>query len=146
MQYEVVTLAEKKIVGLSSRTGNEDPQMAAVIGGLWQKFMGEGVWQSIQHPANPYCVCLYSDYDATSYAVTVGAEVTENGNPELTQQVIPAGKYARFCIKGDVVKDVGAAWNEIWAMPLARSYTGDFEEYLSNVDGVAEVAIYIALQ
>lgn len=145
MQYEIVTLPEKKIVGLSARTGNNDPQMGAVIGGLWQKFM-DGIWSMVNHPANPYCVCLYSGYDATSYDVTVGAEVTKNGNPTLTEKTIPAGKYAKFHIKGDVVKDVGSAWAEIWAMPLDRSFTGDFEEYLSNVDGVAEIDIYIALK
>lgn len=145
MNYEIVTLSEKKIVGVEARTDNNDPQMPAIIGGLWQKFMG-GVWQSIKNPANPRCLCLYSNYGESSYDATVGAEVTANGNPELVEKTIPAGKYAKFFIKGDVVKDVGNAWGEIWTMPLDRSFTGDFEEYLSNVDGVAEVEIYVALK
>ena len=38
MKYEIVTLQEKKIVGVQARTGNEDPNMQMVIGGLWQKY------------------------------------------------------------------------------------------------------------
>lgn len=146
MNYEIVTLKEKIMVGVTARTGNNAPDCTEVIGGLWQKFMENGVWASIQNKANIYCIGLYSDYDETSYDVTVGAEVTENGNPELTEKIIPAGKYAVFNLKGDVVKDVSSAWSEIWAIPLDRSFTGDYEEYLSNENGVAEVKIYIALK
>ena len=146
MDYEVVSLEEKIIVGLKGRTGNNDSKCTQIIGGLWQKFMAEGTAQSIKNVISPYPVCLYSDYDETSYDVTVAMAVSNNENPELEVKTIPAGKYAKFSIKGDVVKDVANAWSEIWTMPLERSYKADFEEYLSNVDGVAEVNIYVALK
>jgi len=146
MNYDIVTLKEKTIVGITARTGNDDPDCSKIIGSLWQRFMQGSIWASLQNKANPYCIGLYSNYDETSYDVTVGAEVTENGNPDLSAKRIPAGKYAVFHIQGDVVKDVTEAWNAIWEMPLERSFTGDFEEYLSNQDGVAEINIYIALQ
>ena len=146
MNYEIVTLKEKIVVGTSARTGNNDPNCSKIIGGLWQKFMGEGIWEATKNKANPYCIGLYSNYDETSFDVTVGCEVTENGNPELVEKRIATGKYAMFSVKGDVVKDVSEAWEKIWAMPLDRSFSGDFEEYLSNEGGVADVRIYIALK
>ncbi len=148
MNYEIVNLEEKTIVGLTARTGNTDPDCQKIIGGLWQDFMGKGIMNGLKNKANAYCVGLYSDYDFATmkYDVTVGAEVSENGNSELSAKTIPAGKYARFSIKGDVVKDVSNAWQEIWAMSLERTFTADFEEYISNENGVAEVYIYVALK
>ncbi len=146
MNYEIVTLKEKIVVGIGARTGNNDPDCSNVIGGLWQKFMGDGIWEAMKNKANTYCIGLYSDYDETSYDVTVGCEVMENGNPELTEKRIAAGQYAVFSVKGDVVKDVAQAWEKIWVMPLDRSFSGDFEEYLSNDNGVADIKIYIALK
>lgn len=49
-------------------------------------------------------------------------------------------------IQGDVVKDVSRAWEEIWSMPLERAFSADFEEYISNENGIAEIDIYIALK
>ena len=110
--------------------------------------MGNGISASLKNKANPYCVGLYTNYnfEEVTYDVTVGAEVSQNENTELSFKIIPAGKYAKFNIKGDVVIDVTNAWNEIWEMPLERTYTADFEEYLSNENGVADINIYIALK
>lgn len=148
MNYEVVNLEEKTIVGVTARTGNNDPQCQAVIGGLWQRFMGEGIEAGVRNKANAYCVGLYSDYDMKEmkYDTTVGVEVTGNANPELSVKIIPAGRYAKFHIEGDVVRDVAAAWNDIWKMPLERSFTADFEEYISNDNGAAQIDIYVALK
>lgn len=147
MNYEIVNLEKKNIVGLTAKTGNNDPDCQRIIGGLWQDFMNKGIWNSLNNKTNTYCVGLYSNYDFVNmtYDVTVGAEVSENANPELSQRTIPEGRYAVFNITGDVVKDVANAWEEIWAMTLDRSFTGDFEEYLSNENGVANVNIYVAL-
>lgn len=146
MNYEIVTLQEKIVLGVTARTSHNDPQCQQVIGGLWQHFMAEGLVESVRNRANPYCIGLYSNYDETFYDVTVGVEVTENSHPELTEKTIPAGSYALFRIKGDVVRDVAEAWDKIWTLPLDRSFSGDFEEYLSNEKGVAEINIYIALK
>lgn len=147
MNYEVVNLAEKTVVGLCARARNDDPECGKIIGGLWQKMMTENLAETIKNKANNYVIGLYSDYDFKdmSYDVTVGVEVTK-AEDDLTTKVVPGGKFAMFKIKGDVVKDVGAAWNEIWKLPLERSFTGDFEEYISNVDGVGEINIYVALK
>ena len=37
MNYEVVNLKEKKVVGLNIRTNNNDPNMSNDIGKLWNE-------------------------------------------------------------------------------------------------------------
>ena len=39
MNYEIVNLEEKRVVGLAARTNNQSPEMGAVIGGLWEKVL-----------------------------------------------------------------------------------------------------------
>ena len=43
MDYEVVNLDEKIAVGIGKRTGNGDPHMKEIIGGLWNRFYNEGI-------------------------------------------------------------------------------------------------------
>ncbi len=146
MNYEVVTLEEKKIVGVAARTGNASPDMQQVIGGLWQDFCGKGSNASIRNRLNEHSFGIYSDYEADSYQVTVGAEVFEAANKDLVQITIPAGKYAHFHVFGDQVKAVASAWQEIWNTDLKRKFTADFEEYVA-FDGVnATVEIYVAIE
>jgi predicted transcriptional regulator YdeE len=38
------------------------------------------------------------------------------------------------------------AWGEIWKMDLDRSFTGDFEEYLTGDVENCDIDIYIALK
>lgn len=153
MNYEIVTLEEKKIVGLNARTSNADPAMNAVIGGLWQKLFGEGIFASMPDKVSGHSIGLYSDYENGAegeYDITIGCEVTGAENrPEGTiVKVIPGGRYAKFVIFGDMVEAVCKAWTDIWAMDeLDRAYTGDFEEYVdSKEEGDSEIHIYIALK
>ena len=148
MDYEIAQQKEKQIVGLTARTGNLDPDCQKIICGLWQDIMDKQIAESIRNKANGYFVGLYSNYDfkEMTYDVTVGCEVTANGNPDLTAKTLPAGRYAMFRVHGDVVKDVSEAWNTIWALPLERTFTGDYEEYISNENSAADVNIYIALK
>ncbi|HKM00347.1 MAG TPA: GyrI-like domain-containing protein [Mobilitalea sp.] len=146
MNYEEITLAEKVVVGLSAKTSNGDPQMQEIIGGLWQRFYQEGINDSVKNKVNGYAIGLYSDYEADNYLVTVGNEVSKADNPGLSLKVIPAGRYAKFVIKGNMITAVADAWNDIWQMNLNRSFTGDFEEYLNGDMENAEINIYIALK
>ena len=152
MNYEIVTLEEKIIAGLTARTGNSDPNCPAIIGGLWQKFMEENIVSNIKKISSPYTIGLYSDYDSQTYDVTVGMTISLDGTSDaktagLSVKTIPAGKYAKFAINGNVVTAVQDAWNKIWQMPLERSYTADFEEYLNHKeDNTADINIYVALK
>ena len=143
MNYEIVELKEKTIAGFAARTGNEDPQMGAIIGDLWKQLYTPENTEKIQNRVNAYAIGLYSDYDKEGYQVTAGFEVSdaESGNG-FTVKTIPAGRYAKFSVHGDMIEAVANSWKEIWETPLDRTFTGDFEEYLSQED----IDIYIAIK
>lgn len=146
MEYEIVTLKEKTVVGVSERISNKDPQMGEKIGGLWEKLYQGGVNATIKNKINDHAIGLYSDYDKDQYCVTAGNEVLKAENDELTVKTIPAGTYAKFSVHGHMVKAVVEAWEEIWKMDLDRSFTGDFEEYLNSDWEEADIDLYIALK
>lgn len=146
MQYEIVSLEEKIVVGLSAQTGNTDPQMQKKIGELWQNFYVSGIAETVKNKINDYAIGLYSDYIGESYTVTVGNEVSKAENAELTVKKIPAGKYAKFSVHGNMQAAVSNVWEEIWNIDLDRSFTGDFEEYLNSDMENADIDIYIALR
>ena len=146
MNYEIVNLEQKTVVGVSAITSNSDPKMNEVIGGLWEKLYQGGINATIKNKTNEYAIGLYSDYSNDQYCVTAGNKVSKLENDDLTVKIIPAGKYARFSIHGHMEKVVAKAWDEIWKMDLNRSFTGDFEEYLNSDWDNADINIYIALK
>lgn len=146
MNYEIVTLEEKIVVGVSTQTSNEDPQMGEKIGRLWTELYQGGIHDTIKNKVNEYAIGLYSDYTNDGYMVTAGNEVSKSENEELTTKVIPAGRYAKFSVQGHMETAVAQAWSEIWTTDLDRSFTGDFEEYLNSDFENAKIDIYIALK
>lgn len=150
MNYEIVTLEEKLAVGISARTNNADPNMSAVIGQLWNRFFCEGIFTAIPHKANEKALGIYTDYAADEkgdYTVVVAREVLSD--PESEKFItckIPAGRYAKFVVKGDMHKAVADAWEEIWKLDLPRKFGCDFEEYQNDSMDNAEIHIYISLQ
>lgn len=146
MNYEVVNLNEKTVMGVSAVTSNNDPKMGEIINGLWEKLYHGGVYETIKNKVNEYAIGLYSDYEGDKYCVTAGNEVSKADNEELTVKIIPAGKYAKFSVHGHMERAVAEAWGEIWKMDLNRSFTGDFEEYLNSDFDNADIDIYIALK
>lgn len=146
MNYEIVELKEKIVVGVNEVTGNDDPNMGAIIGGLWNDLYEGGVSSNIKNKVNEYAIGLYSDYNDNKYEVTVGNEVSKADNNGYIVKTIPAGKYAKFSITGHMQRAVAAAWEEIWKMNLDRSYLADFEEYLNSDYENAKINIYISLK
>lgn len=146
MNYEVVNLEEKIVVGVSAITGNNDPKMGEIIGGLWEKLYQGGINANIKNKVNEYAIGLYSDYKDSEYCVTAGNEVSKIENEDLSVKIIPAGKYAKFSVHGNMEKAVAEAWGKIWAMNLDRSFTFDFEEYLNCDFENCDIDIYIALK
>ena len=150
MDYEIVTLKEKIAVGVSARTNNMSPDMGAVIGGLWNRFYGEGIYASIPNKADGKALGIYTEYagdEKADYTVVVACETSQKpqgGDYQVCR--IPAGRYARFVIHGDMVKAVGAAWQAIWDMKLPRAFSCDFEEYQDDSMDNAEIHIYVSLK
>ena len=149
MNYEIVTLEEKIVAGISARTNNTSPDMGAVIGGLWNRFYQQGVYTSIPGKANEKALGIYTDYagdEKADYTAMVACEVTEEPQGgAYTVYRVPAGRYAKFVIHGDMVQAVGAAWQEIWRMDLPRCFQCDFEEYQDDSMENAEIHIYVGL-
>ena len=126
MNYEIVNLEEKIVVGISAITSNDDPNMGKIIGGLWEKLYQDGINETIKNKVNEYAIGLYSDHEDNKYTVTVGNEVCKAENEGITIKKIPSGRYAKFFIEGNMQKAVAEAWNEICQMDLDRSYEADF--------------------
>lgn len=150
MNYEVVNLKEKKVVGLNIRTNNNDPNMSNDIGKLWNEFFNQGIFSEIKNKVNERAIGLCSNYESDftgDYDMTVACEVSDEKEiPKGTiVKKIPAGKYAKFIVKGHMQKAVYEFWQELWTMNLDRAYTCDFEEYINSDIDNAEINIYIAL-
>lgn len=150
MDYEIVNLEKKTAVGIQARTSNLSPDMGAVIGGLWQRFFGEGLFFAVPEKANAKSIGLYSNYsdDMNEYDVTVCCEVdhAETVADGLTVAEIPAGKYAKFVVQGNMVTAVHDFWTQLHKIDLPRAYTADFEEYQNTDENNAVIHIYISLK
>lgn len=151
MEYEIVKLEEKIAVGITSVTNNNDPDVGVIIGGLWETFYKDNVFEKIKEKKTHKTLAIYSDYkgqEQDDYNITIACEVNAiNEVPEgLAVKKINAGNYAKFIIKGDVQKDVLKFWQELWGMNLDRAFLSDFEEYQSCSMQEAEVHIYIGLK
>ena len=147
MEYEVVEIKEKMVEGVLIKTTNQDGKSMKDIGIVWQKFFTKGIFESIENKVGKSTIGLYTDYEgdcSMPYYFMAGCEVsdksTDIGDREV--KIIPAGKYAKFIVHGDVQMAVGEAWDKIWKMDLKRKYICDFEEYVSE----QEIHIYIGIE
>lgn len=155
MSYTIVNLPECAVVGPTIRTANDSPACTADIGGLWQRFMECGMDNAVPGARTaPYTSFgLYYNYDATcnEYDLLVGFE-TDAAAPEgMVRQIIPAGRYAKFEIRGgDCVKSVADMWIAVWEdaeLTAQRAFTVDFEAYLPGEDmSNADIDIFVALK
>ena len=104
MHYEIVELPARTIVGPTVRASNNSPEETAVIGQLWQRFMGEGLDRTIPEVrVVPYgCFALYYGYDMSdmSYELLVGCETPAEAPEGMEAQTIAAGRYAKIAIRG----------------------------------------------
>lgn len=150
MNYEIVTLSEKTVAGLSARTSNLSPDMQNVIGGLWKSFYSENCHPLIEGKANGKSLGIYTDYAADEkgeYTVMVACEIEEGAKlPEgVTTRKIPSGKYAKFIVRGNMVEAVNRFWKDLWQMKLDRNFICDFEEYQNGDIENCEIHIYIGV-
>ena len=141
------------IVGISTRTTNQDGKAAKDIPMLWQKFMTDNLSDKLPNKHNETIYAIYTDYEGDHnlpYTITIGYNMINLDNiPEdLTVKIVPAAKYVSFIVKGDLTKDaVINKWIEIWNMDLQRSYSTDIEMYddraVDPTNGIAEILISV---
>jgi len=157
MQPKVVTKDEIKLIGLETRTTNQqetDPAVAK-IPGLWQKFFGEGMVEKIPNQVSPGGLFgTYTNYESDhtgEYSLLIAAEVdkTDNIPDGMTGLTIPPTKYLVFPVEGEMPMALVQAWGYIWnyfgnGTTYERDYTADFELYSAN--DPTKVDIYIAIK
>lgn len=150
MNYEIVFLEEKNVVGFLARTNNSSPEMGAVIGGLWSKLYSPQNFSKVSDRTNQKAVGIYTDYSSDEcgdYTIMAGFETASDKPQEgFELRKIPAGKYAKFVVKGDMIKAVQEFWQKLWKMELDRSFVCDFEEYQNADPENAEIHIYISVK
>lgn len=154
MEYEIVSMPEKLALGITARTNNSAPDMGSVIGGLWESFYAKGYFERIPGECKNSVLGIYSDYEGDergdydmTVACEIGPEVDNDSIPEgMTLKRIPAGRYARFVVRGHIQREVALFWQELWQMDLDRVFAADYEEYRNNSVEDAEIHIYIGLK
>ncbi len=149
MVYEIVSMEERLAAGISVQTGNFDPNMGAAIGGLWARFFQEGLYEALPGKVDGKALGIYTDYagdETGTYTAMTACVVQDDPGVPYTLCKIPAGRYARFIVRGDMVKAVAAAWEEIWKMDLPRAFLCDYEEYQDERMEDAEIHIYVGLR
>ncbi|MCI8404630.1 MAG: GyrI-like domain-containing protein [Clostridia bacterium] len=146
MDYEIVSITEKKVAGISEATNYNSPDAARVIGELWDRFFRD-TYNVLVNKVNDKCIGIYTDYSENGdYRTMICAEVKE-GSQSIETLTIPAGKYAKFIVKGNIVTAVQKFWQELWNMNLDRAFMCDFEEYQGGEDmDNMEIHIYVSLK
>ena len=149
MKYEIVQLEEKILTVLKPvRVSNADSEVSKKIGLIWQNFYKKG--EQVQNKVTGKPICTYSNYESNetgAYDIHLGYETlpqTDVGEGWI-RKIIPAGKYAKFVIKGDMAKEVPNFWGKIWKMNLPRKFECDFEEYQTPNPSNTEDHVYISL-
>lgn len=144
MEYEIVHLPARKVVGLRDTTANDAPDMSEKISVLWAQFMSEETARKLQAAQDSVCYGIYTNYtedgETGTYDVIAACE-SEMLPSGFVQMDLPAGEYVKFKVDGSSPEAIAAVWQEIWGMWLPRAYRADFEEYVSR----DEVYIYIGL-
>ena len=135
--------AEKKIVGIKTRTNNrlEANSLEGKIFPVVKQYFHQNVAANIPnriHPGTTFCI--YTEYESDhhgDYTYFIGEEVAsfEGVAGDLETLVIPSQKYIKFTNGPDSMPDVvRKPWQQIWQMTPAelggmRSYISDFEIY-----------------
>jgi len=150
---EIKDIQEFYIIGISVRTTNANGQGAKDIGGLWNRFMTEGIADKIPNKSGFDIYSVYTNYDGdytNPYTTILGCKVNniEEVPEGMVAHKVEAGSYQPFVAKGNLNEGVVVTeWQKIWSSDLARKYTSDFEIYGARAQNPedAEVDIYIAI-
>lgn len=142
-----------KVIGISTKTSNNNGEASAAIGALWSQFISENLLAKIPNQLDSDIVCIYTDYESNHtgrYTCLLGMKVSslEQVPEGLTGREFPGGKFQSFLAKGSLPEAIVETWQDIWNQDetLNRSYTYDYEIYddRSRQGEASEVDIYIA--
>jgi predicted transcriptional regulator YdeE len=138
------------LVGISTRTINNNGQSQNDIGALWTRFISDGLLLQIDSRVSDDIYCVYTDYetDHSGYYTTVlGCKVSSLDDiPQgFTGITIPQGKYRVYYLAGKFPENVQSAWQEIWKSRVERKYTVDFDLYMANPKNFEETEVKICV-
>ncbi|MFZ5908594.1 MAG: GyrI-like domain-containing protein [Chloroflexota bacterium] len=148
---KLVEIAEKRIIGLSTRTTNakEMNPSTGSIGPLWEEF-DDKVEVDYKNGSRVYGVYFNYESDETGeFSILAGTDQLDaNSSTKLETIVIQSGKYLVFTAKGDIPRIVFDTWGRVWGYfskkdaKYERSYTTDFECYVNQ----NEIEVFIAVK
>lgn len=151
---KAMNIQKFKVIGISTRTTNENGQSAKDIEKLWGKFWSEEIQKKIPNKVNDDIYAVYTDYKTDfngPYTTIIGLAVSslENIPQGFTGITIERDTYQKFVSKGKMPEAVFNTWLEIWQNDkLNRSYKADFtihgKKYYAGDD--AEVETYISVK
>ncbi|MDO5617012.1 MAG: GyrI-like domain-containing protein [Cruoricaptor ignavus] len=142
-----------KIIGISTRTTNQNNQAQQDLGKLWGQFYTDNVFDKIPNKVSDNILSIYTDYKSDftdEYTTIIGVPVSTldeipNG---LIGREFEADNFDKFVAKGEMPNAVATVWLDIWQKDkeLNRKYTYDFEVYgqKSQNGENSEVDIFIA--
>lgn len=144
------------IIGISTRTTNNNGQAAQDIEALWLKFWGQNIQEQIPNKVSEEIYAVYTDYetDFTGYYTTIiGLPVSSLANiPKgFVGLTIETDNYLKFVSKGKMPEAVVNTWLEIWGneeLNTKRAYKADFTIHGKKYyDGdQAEVETFISVK
>ncbi len=150
MNCKRISLPAFTIVGVSARVSNDRPQE---IGQLWQQFYAQGVAAKIPNKKSENIYSVYIDYEGDHtrpYTIVIGYEVNNVSSLSagLVSKIVPAAKYAVIPANGKQPDSVIAAWQQVWSSDLQRTYSGDFDRYVSKGPDPSDqdVNVYVAIR
>nr|WP_205600661.1 MULTISPECIES: effector binding domain-containing protein [unclassified Flavobacterium] len=150
------TIQRFYVIGISTRTTNENGQSAKDIETLWGKFWGEEIQKQIPNKVSDEIYAVYTDYETDftgAYTTIVGLPVSslENIPKGFVGITIETAEYQKFVSKGKMPEAVFNTWLEIWGnkeLNTKRAYQADFtihEKKYYDGDN-AEVETFISVK
>ena len=144
-----------KIIGIETRTTNQNGQAMQDIGILWNRFFSENIISKIPNAVNGNVYAIYTDYESDytgEYTTLLGLEVSSLDEipSGLVGREFPKQNFKRFLAKGAMPQAVAEAWQKIWQQDkeLNRLYQYDYELYTekSQQGDLSEVEIFIGVK
>lgn len=152
----IMNIQKFYVIGISTRTTNQNGQSAKDIEALWGKFWGEEIQKQIPNQINDEIYAVYTDYETDftgPYTTIIGAAVSSLAHiPEGFVGIsIETATYEKFVSKGKMPEAVVNTWLEIWGdqeLNFKRAYQADFtihgKKYYDGDD--AEVETFISVK
>ncbi len=150
------TIQKFHVIGISTRTTNENGQAAADLEALWGRFWGEDIQKQIPAKVSDDIYAVYTEYETDftrPYTTIIGLAVSslENIPQGFTGITIETSVYEKFVSRGKMPEAVFNTWLEIWAneeLNAKRAYQADFTVHGKKYyDGdQAEVETFISVK